>query len=135
MAVSGFTVPPPHHVSPAQPAPLLPALLATKYVFVREDESIPPLAQLYRGPYLVLEQWTKLFRLQLGDRMDVVFVDRLKPAFSFELISPALPPLLGRPALNPAPAPRQLLPEPSSVVQRPVHRKSVSFHLPPEVPS
>ena len=70
MAVSGFTVPPPHHVSPAQPAPLLPALLATKYVFVREDESIPPLAPLYRGPYLVLEQWTKLFRLQLGDMQD-----------------------------------------------------------------
>ena len=34
-AVSGFTVPLPHHVSPAPPAPLPPALLTAKFVFVR----------------------------------------------------------------------------------------------------
>ena len=90
LAVSGFAAPPPHHVSPALSALLPPALLAAKYVFVREDASISP---LYRGPYLVLERRTDFFRLQLGERMDVVSVDRLKPAFSDEPISPALPPL------------------------------------------
>ena len=45
-AVSGFTVPPSHHVSPSPPAPLPPALLAAKFVFVREDASVPPLAPL-----------------------------------------------------------------------------------------
>ena len=52
--VSGFTVPPPHHVSPTPPAPLPPALLAAKFVFGREDASVTPLAPLYLGPYLVL---------------------------------------------------------------------------------
>ena len=43
----------------AQPAPLPPALLAAKYVFVRKNASIPPLDPLYHGPYLVLERWKK----------------------------------------------------------------------------
>ena len=53
LAVSRFATPLPHHVSPALPAPPMPALLASKYVFVREDESIPPLAPLYCGPGMV----------------------------------------------------------------------------------
>ena len=39
--------PPPHHVSPAQPAPLPPALLAAKYILVREEASISTLAPLF----------------------------------------------------------------------------------------
>ena len=118
-AVFGFAVPPPHHVSTAPPAPLPPALLAAKFVFVREDASIPPLAPLYHGPYLVLER--------LGDRMDVLSADRLKPAFSDEPISPALPSVWRRPALNQVQAPHQLPPPLPAVVQVPVHRKKVSF--------
>ena len=127
LAVSGFTPPPPHLVSLAPPAPLPPAVLAAKYVFVRDDASIPPLASLYCGPYLVLERRTKFFRLQLVDRTDLVSLDRLKPAFSDEPISPTLPPLHRCPALAPdlapAPAPRQLPPLLSAV-----HSTS-SFHL------
>ena len=109
-AVSGFAGPPSHHVCPAPPAPLPPALLAAKFVFVREVASGPSLAPLYRGPYLVLEWHTKFFHLQLGDKTDVVFVDKLKPAFSDEPfsdepISLALPPIRGRPALNMIPVP------------------------------
>ena len=74
----------------AQSVPLLSALLKEKFVFVREDASVPPLSPLYPGPYKVLEQQTKFFRLQLGDRIDVVSVDRLKPAFSYEPFSPAV---------------------------------------------
>ena len=135
LAVSGFDAPPPHHVSPAPPAPLWPALLAAKFMFVREDAYVPPLAPLYLGPYLVLEWRTKFFCLQLGDRTNVVSVDRLKPAFSDEAISLALLPLHGRPALAPAPVSRQPPPPLSAVVWGPVHQKSMKFHLPQEVPS
>ena len=71
-AVSGFTVPPPHHVSPSPPAPLPQPLLAALLVFVREDASIPLLAPLYCGHYLVVETRLKFFCLQLGDRTDVI---------------------------------------------------------------
>ena len=74
---------------------------------MREDASVPPLAPLYLCPHLVLEWQTKFFHLQLDDRTDVVSVDRLKPAFSDEPISPALLSLSGRPALAPAPVPCQ----------------------------
>ena len=63
---SRFKVPQPHHVSPAPHAPLLPALLAAKFVLVREDASVPPLAPLYCCPYLVLEQWTKFLGEYFG---------------------------------------------------------------------
>ena len=92
-AVSGFTVPSPHHVTPLGPTPLPPALLATQFVYGREDASVPFLAPFYRSPYLVLEYRDKFFCLRMGDKTDVVSVDRLKPAFSDVPISPALPPL------------------------------------------
>ena len=79
--LTGFAVPPPHHVCKSPPQQLPPALLTAEFVFVREDASIPSLAPLYRGPYLVLERKSKFFRLQIGSRTDVVSVDRLKPAF------------------------------------------------------
>ena len=72
------------------------------FVFVREPSSIPSLAFLYRGPYLVLERKDKYFRLQLGSRTDVVSVDRLKPAFLEDPIQAALPLARGRPVLRPA---------------------------------
>ena len=81
-AVSGFAVPPPPHVASSPPTPLPPALLAAQFVSVREDASSHPLAPLYHGPYLVLEHRDKFFHLQMGDKTDVVSVDRLKPAFS-----------------------------------------------------
>ena len=66
IAISRFTVPPLHHVPPAQLVPLLPALLATKFMFEREDASVWPLPPLYRGPSLVLEQRTKFFPPSIG---------------------------------------------------------------------
>ena len=136
-AVSRFAIPQPHHVAPSSPTLLPPALLAAQFVFVREDASTPTLAPLYCGPYLVLEHRDKFFCLQMGDKTNVVFVDRLKPTFSDVPISPTLPPLRGRPALKPSPdavpvvCPPQ--PPPPAVVRGPACRKSVRFHLPPEV--
>ena len=85
--LTGFAVPLPH-----PPQQLPPALLTAEFVFVQEDASIPSLAPLYQGPYLVLERKDKFFRLQLGSRTDVVSVDRLKPAFSEDPIQAASPP-------------------------------------------
>ena len=88
--LAGFAVPQPHHVRPYPPHQLPPALLGADFVFVREDAFVPSLAPLYRGPYLVLEQRDKFFRLQLGSRTDVVSVDKLKSAFFKDPISAAL---------------------------------------------
>ena len=55
-AVSRFAFPLPPHVAPSPPTPLPPTLLAAQFVFVREEASVPSLAPLYPGPYLVLER-------------------------------------------------------------------------------
>ena len=39
----------------------------------------PPLADNYAVPYLMLEKGPKVFKLQLGQRTEVVSRDRLKP--------------------------------------------------------
>ena len=122
--ISGFSVPPPHHV-PQQPPAEVPAPLSNaKFVFVREDTSKPLLAPLYRGPYLVLERRSKFFRLQVGQKVDSVSVDRLKPVFSDSPVIPADPPPRGRPPLRPA----KLPPVSSSAVNSPISKKkSVTF--------
>ena len=68
-----------------------------EYVFVCDDASKPPLSPLYRGPYLVLRRSEKFFVLQIGDKKDVVSVDRLKPVFSSNPVVPGVPPVRGRP--------------------------------------
>ena len=74
--VYGFAIPLSQHVPPAQPIPLPPALLTEKFVFVREDASVPPLSPLYCCSYLVLEPRTKFFCLQLEDPPVEVSFDR-----------------------------------------------------------
>ena len=82
--IAGFSTPPPHHVQHLPPTELPASLRIVKFVFVREDASKPSLAPLYRGTYLVVERRSKFFRLQVGDKVDAVSVDRLKPVLSFE---------------------------------------------------
>ena len=135
--VAGFAVPLPHHVQHSLPLQLPPALLATVFVFVREDATIPSLAPLYQGPYLVLERKDKYFSLQLGSRMDVVTVDRLKPGYSEDPIQAVLPPArswlaLCLDLLAPDPPPSSTstaIPARSSV------KKRVRFKIPPPVPA
>jgi hypothetical protein len=98
--IAGFSVSPPHHVQYSPPVEVPAALKTTKFVFVREDASKPTLSPLYRGPYLVLERRSKFFRLQIGDKVDSVSVDRLKPVFSDSPVIPAAPPPRGRPPLR-----------------------------------
>ena len=95
-AVAGFAVPLPHHVCPSPPLQLPAALMLTKYVFVCGEYSVPSLAPLYQGSYLLLKRQTKFFCLQLGS------MDRLKPVVSVDPESTALPPTCGLPAIRPA---------------------------------
>ena len=122
-AISGFAVPPPHHVPVSPPNQLPLALQTCKFVFIREDSSTPSLSPLYRGPYLVPERRDKFFRLQIGSKSDAVSVDRLKPAFSADPIKPALLPVRGRPP--------RLVPPPSAPPPAP---PSVPPPAPPSVP-
>jgi len=85
-----------HHSLPA-PTVLPAELLASRFVFVRRDGVQPPLAPRYDGPYLVLKRSLHTFRLQIGDREDVVSVLRLKPCHSPPDVAVALPPRRGRP--------------------------------------
>ena len=136
-AVARFAVPPPHHVLQSPPHQLPAALMSARYVFVREDASIPSPAPLYHSPYLVLEWRDKFFCLQIGSRTDVVLIDRLNPVFSVKPVEPALPPAHGRPALqvlDPILRPPVVLDPPSTALPaRPGQR--VCFQLPPSVPA
>jgi hypothetical protein len=60
-------------------------------VFVRRDEAKPPLAAAYAGPYQVFERSTSFFRLQVGEKEDIVATHRLKPAFLPPDAQPASP--------------------------------------------
>ena len=117
--ITGFSVPPPHHVQQSPSAEVPTSLKSSKFVFVCEDASKPSLAPLYCGPYLVVERRSKFFRLQIGTRIDSVSVDRLKPVFSDSPITPAAPPLQGRPPLCPGKKP----PEPSSAVESAISKE------------
>ncbi|XP_066984742.1 uncharacterized protein [Macrobrachium rosenbergii] len=57
-----------------------PGLSSTTHIFIRNDTIRPTLTRPYKGPFRVLEQNTKAFRLALHRKDDWVSVDRLKPA-------------------------------------------------------
>ena len=105
---------------------------------MREDASIPSLAPLYCGPYLVLEKCGKYFRLQLGSRTDVISVDRLKPVISSDPVSVAVPPARWRPIFHPtdpALCPQYLLAPSSAAAPVLTHtKKTVGFQLPLPAP-
>jgi hypothetical protein len=73
---------------------------------------VPPLAPLYDGPYRVLTRSREFFRIQMGDRTDMVSTSRLKPCMD--------------PAIASAAPPRQGSP--------PGPQKDVTFHWPPVAP-
>ena len=93
-----------HHSAP--PPPRLPDdLLRAKFVLVRHDAVQPPLQPLYDGPYLVLERSLRTFKLQIGNKTDVVSTNRLKACHAPSDAAAAEPPRRGRPPiLRPATA-------------------------------
>ena len=74
-----------------------PALESAIFVYVRRGASAPPLAAQYLGPYLVLDRGPKIFKIQVGNRVEAVSVDRLKPHLGAAPVDAAQPPPRGRP--------------------------------------
>jgi transposase InsO family protein len=107
---------------------LPPALLHARMVFVRRDKAKPPLTPAYAGPYEVLERSSSFFKLQIGDRTDIVTTARLKAAELPATALPAVPRRRGRPPLRPQ------SPAPASAARVRRHRR-VTFVLPPAVPA
>ena len=98
-------------------------------VFIRKDGHVAPLAPLYEGPYKALSCSLKTFQLQVGKRVEVVSVQRLKPAFMANDEAPVEPP--GQPPPVPLEPPRRrgqprkMFTETSAVAQP--KRKRVTF--------
>jgi len=76
---------------------LQPGLQEAKFVYIRRGGSGPPLASNYLGPYRVLQPGVKFFRVEVGDKQEVVSVDRLKPHLGVSSPTPASAPVRGRP--------------------------------------
>ncbi len=76
------------------------ALMAADMVFVRRGGAAKPLEPPYLGPFWVVSRGSKIFQLEIGGRMEVVSVDRLKPYEGATAVSPAAAPRRGRPPKN-----------------------------------
>jgi hypothetical protein len=70
-------------------------LMAAKFVYVPQGGTIPPLEPLYLGPYQVLNNVPKVFRLAKVDKEEPDSVDRLKPHLETPGVSPQPPPTIG----------------------------------------
>jgi hypothetical protein len=70
---------PPRTYTYAEVAAWPPTHLAqAQFVYVRKGGRVPPLEPLYAGPHEVIRKSAKTFTIRLGDREEVVSVDRLK---------------------------------------------------------
>jgi RNase H-like domain found in reverse transcriptase/Reverse transcriptase (RNA-dependent DNA polymerase)/Integrase zinc binding domain/Integrase core domain len=72
-------------------------LAAAQYVYVRRGPVAGPLTAAYDGPYQVLSRGDKVYRLQVGTRVEAVSADRLKPYVGADKPAVAQPPRRGRP--------------------------------------
>ena len=98
-------------VDSAAPPPALPRrnvssqiskeLYSSEYVFVKRLAHAPPLSSQYLGPYKVLERNVNTFKIRVGDKDDLISVNRLKPCFCEGPVQPAIPPRRGRPPRRP----------------------------------
>jgi hypothetical protein len=90
--------PPTRPLSYAAAANSPPAHLAkAEHVYVRVGGQQKPLAAPYAGPYLVVSKGAKTFTIQVGQRQEIVSVDRLKPHTGLGPVSPAEAASRGRP--------------------------------------
>ena len=84
----------------ALPTPTRPPahLEKPELVYVRRGGSMPPLTPPYSGPFPVLARTPKFFRLLIGQKEEVVSVDRLKPHTGQQPVEAPPPPSRRRPA-------------------------------------
>ena len=67
------------------------------WVYVAKGGAQRPMADKYSGPYKVLEKGNKAWKLQMGERVEVVSRGRLKPHLGSVAPRAAVPPTRGRP--------------------------------------
>jgi len=72
-------------------------LKTADFVYIRKDGVSGPLEKCYSGPYRVLERGQKTFNIQVGERQEVVSVDRIKVHQGEDDPPVAQPPRRGRP--------------------------------------
>ena len=105
------------------------------FVLVRVDAQQSSLSPKYMGPYEVLERRPTAFQLKIGDMIDWIALERLKPAHGLDL-SPARPPRRGRPPgrknshAGPVPTPTRPAAKPVGTRSRP-GPKAVPCPVPP----
>jgi len=90
--------PPVRHATLRSPTEPPVALRTAGLVYVRRGGTLPPLSPPYDGPYAVLQRGPKFFKLRIGEREEVVSVDRLKPHMGAAAAEAAQPRRRGRPA-------------------------------------
>jgi hypothetical protein len=69
-----------------------------EFVYVRRGPVSGPLTPTYEGPYRVVSRCGKVYRIQMGARVEAVSVDRLKPHAGSSVPQAAEPPRRGRPS-------------------------------------
>ena len=74
-------IPPVWHGGESRRSYVSQELSSAAHVFVRVGPRKTPLQSPYQGPFKVLERREKYFKLDLGNRHDMVSLDRIKPAF------------------------------------------------------
>ena len=67
------------------------------FVYVKRSAIPGPLAPAFNGPYRVIRRGPKAFNIAIGDRVEVVSVDRLKPHTGSGAVQPPCLPAQGRP--------------------------------------
>lgn len=78
------------------------SLKTSKYVFIRKDGYKTPFQTPYTGPFRVLESGSKAFKIDYGGRVEIISIDRLKPAYTDPSLTSnpcVAPPQRGRPRL------------------------------------
>jgi transposase InsO family protein len=73
------------------------SLEKASHVYVRRGGHVTPLQPLYDGPFLVLNRTAKVFTLLMGEKQELISVDRLKPHLGRNEPVPGVPRRRGRP--------------------------------------
>ena len=94
--VSPPTIIPARQRPHAEAVPPSSLLQAATHVYVRRGAIGGPFKQSYDGPFLVISRTDKVFKIQMGQKVETVSADRLKPHLgaSPEVVEP---PRRGRP--------------------------------------
>ncbi len=85
-------------------------LAQAEHVYVRVGGQQKPLAARYAGPYVVVSKGAKTFTIQVGQRQEVISVDRLKAHTGLSPVLPAEDASRGRPPKKPTPVSVQSAP-------------------------